>query len=85
MRSFCEIPVADLLDWARWQLGAPTDRALAIKLSLPPPTLSKLRRGQLPVGPALLVRLLEATDTSLQELPVRVGAHCSQAEGRCPR
>lgn len=64
-----DIPPADLLDWTRWRLRLSSDRALAALLEIPPPSLSKVRHGGLPIGPSLLVRVLDATDVRLRELP----------------
>ncbi len=62
----------DLLDWARWHLQARSDSALARRLGVPASTLSHIRHGRLPIGPALLVRLLAETDISLSELPALI-------------
>lgn len=59
----------DLLDWARRRLDLRSDSALAQRLGMWPPTLSKIRHGGMPLGPAFLVRLLEATDVHLRDLP----------------
>ncbi len=58
----------DLLDWVRWQLDLPTDRALAATLGMHPPQISALRHHPVPAGPALLLRVLEAVDLSPGEL-----------------
>lgn len=62
----------DLLDWARWRLQVRSDGALAQRLGIAASTLSHIRHRRLRIGPALLVRLLEETDTSLSELPTLV-------------
>lgn len=67
-----DVEAADLIDWARWRLCMPSDRALCRALSLPPTMLSKIRHHRQPVGPTVLVKLLEATDTHLRDLPARV-------------
>ncbi len=67
-----DVEGADLIDWARWRLQLPSDRALCRVLALPPAALSKIRHCRQPIGPTVLVKLLEATDTHLRDLPARV-------------
>lgn len=69
MRTF-DISPSDLLDWLRWTLGLPTDRALAAVLAVPGPSLSKIRRGVMPLGPSVMVRILETADVHLKDLPL---------------
>lgn len=82
MSNAADIAVADLLDWARWYLHLTTDRELAHHLAMTAPALSKARRGRLALGPALLVRVLEATDTSMKRLPADIAEFvASRQEG----
>lgn len=57
-----------LLDWAIDKLNLRNDADLARKLSISPGVISKLRHGHLAVGPALLVKIHEATDVPTKEL-----------------
>lgn len=84
MRVF-DIPPGDLLDWCRWALHLPSDRALAALLDVAPPTLSKVRHGTLPIGPSLMVRLLEATDARLGDLPMLLDQTAIFWRRRCRR
>ncbi len=61
-----------LLDWACWYLGLRADRALSGVLGLSPQVMSKLRHGRQPLGPTVLVRVLEVTDLRLRDLPGRI-------------
>lgn len=74
-----------LLDWARWRLHLRSDHALAVHLGMPAPTLSKIRHGQLPLGPAVIVRLLDATDVHLRDLPRLLDESAQQWGRRCQR
>lgn len=84
MRSF-DLPPADVLDWARWSLHLKSDAALAGLLAVAPPTLSKIRHGALPLGPGLMVRVLEATGARLQDLPTLMDDTAFQWRRPCPR
>lgn len=57
-----------LLDAVAQQLGAKNDAALSRLLGVAPPQLSKIRRGRLPVGATMLLRLHEITDMSIRDL-----------------
>ena len=59
----------ELLDWTKWRLNIFTDSNLASALGTSPSTISKIRRGHLPLGDRLLVRILYDTDTNIRELP----------------
>ncbi len=85
MANHSPVRAADLLDWARWRLGLHTDRALAYVLAMPQPSLSKIRHGLLPVGPNLLVRLLDATDVRLQDLPALIESTATHWSRACRR
>lgn len=58
-----------VLNWARWRLKVESDRELALRLDVSPPVISKTRHGRVPLGPVLIVNLLEATDVRLRDLP----------------
>jgi plasmid maintenance system antidote protein VapI len=57
-----------LLDTMRQLLNLPTDAALARKIGVNPPVISKIRGRTLPVGATMLIKLHEATDMSIREL-----------------
>jgi hypothetical protein len=57
-----------LLDVALERLGLKNDAALARTLGVSAPTICKVRRRVLPPGPALTVRLLEATQLHIRDL-----------------
>lgn len=63
----------DLLDWSINKLDLRNDADLARKLSFSPGVISKLRHGHLSVGPALLVKIHEATGVPTKELKKIVG------------
>lgn len=84
MRSF-DIPPSDLLDWTRWKLCLPSDRALAALLDVAPPTLSKVRHGSVPLGPSLMVRLLEVTGVRLRDLPALLDQTAGLWRPQCRR
>ncbi len=71
MRDF-GIPASDLLDWVRWRFNLSSDRALASLLNVHSPTLSRVRRGFLPLGANLMVRVLDITGVHLRDLPALV-------------
>jgi plasmid maintenance system antidote protein VapI len=45
-----------------------TDAALANAINVAPPVLSKVRKGKLPVGPSLILRLHETFDMPVKEI-----------------
>ncbi len=68
----CTLPVIDanqLLDWVRLRLQLKTDRQLCQALGLHAPVISKLRHGRVRLGAAVLVRILDVTNTQLCDLP----------------
>ncbi len=79
------LPSTDVLDWARWSLHLKFDAALAGLLAVAPPTLSRIRHATLPLGPGLMVRLLEATGTRLQDLPILINESALQWRRACRR
>jgi hypothetical protein len=58
----------NLLDMLMEQCGLKYDGALARMLGVAPSIISKIRGRRLPIGPALLLRILEITDTNLSGL-----------------
>lgn len=57
-----------VLDMAIRKLGLKSDRALSRALGVPQPLISNLRHGRILLGPAMLLRLHEATGVSTREL-----------------
>lgn len=57
-----------LLDYVAKQTGARTDRQLAALLHTSPPVISKIRSGQLAVGAAMQLVMLEHLGLSLARL-----------------
>jgi hypothetical protein len=57
-----------LLNVVTQRLALESDAALARKLAVPASTICRVRRRALPLGSALLVRLLEATELHIREL-----------------
>lgn len=70
--DFTPAPAA-LLDELIKRLGLKNDAALALKLEVAPPVISKTRSGRLPVGAMLLIRMHEVTDISIKELRALMG------------
>jgi len=61
-----------VLDMLLEQYGLKYDSALARMLGVAPSIVSKLRNRKLPIGPALLLRILEITNSTLSELQQRL-------------
>lgn len=59
---------AQLLDAVREELELGNDAALARKLELQAPLLSKIRNGNLPVSAGLLIRMHEVSGIAIEEL-----------------
>lgn len=57
-----------LLDASIRRLALKNDAALARRLGIAPPVISKIRHRHLPVGASLLVRLLESTELHIRDL-----------------
>lgn len=57
-----------LLDSLRARLGLDNDAALAHKLRVRPPTLSKVRTMRVGVSPALLIAMHEASGLTIRDL-----------------
>lgn len=57
-----------LLDAVIRKLALKNDAALSRTLGVAPPVISKIRYRRIPVGPSLLVRLLEATQLHIRDL-----------------
>jgi len=64
---------SNLLDALIEHLGLKNDAALARALEVAPPLISKLRHKNLPVGGAILIRMHEVTNLSMQELRILMG------------
>lgn len=62
-----------LLDETLKLLSLQTDVALAHRLKIAPPVLSKIRHFTLPVGATLLIRLHEETQLSIRDLRSLMG------------
>jgi len=58
----------NLLDTLIVTLGLKNDAALSRTLAVGPAVLSKIRNGHMPVSAALLLRMHEETDISIQDL-----------------
>ncbi len=59
---------AQLLDAVIRKLSLKNDAALARTLGVAPPLISKIRRRRMPVGAAILVRMLETTQLHIRDL-----------------
>lgn len=57
-----------LIDFLRAELKCGTDSALASKLEVAPPIISKVRHRKLPIGAGLLIRMHEETEISIHDL-----------------
>lgn len=62
-----------LLDEASRILNAKNDAALARKLGVAPPVLSKLRHHRLPVGDSFIVKLIEIADMQIGTIRSFIG------------
>ena len=62
-----------LLDTVIRRLGLKNDAALARRLEVAPPVISKTRNGQLAVGASMLLRLHEVTEISIKDLRALMG------------
>lgn len=58
----------DLLDLAAEMLKAKNDAQLSRALGVAPPVISKVRHARLGVGPALVIKLHEATGLPVREI-----------------
>ena len=66
----------ELLDEAIRQLKLKNDAALARAMEMGPPIVSKIRSGQVRVGPATLIRLHEVTGWAVRTMKVALGEDC---------
>ena len=57
-----------LMNWVRWKLNLRSDRMLSEALGVCQTEISRIRHKKRSVGAPLLVRILEATDTNLNDL-----------------
>ena len=62
----------ELLNFVSKRFGLANDAALSRFLELAPPVISKIRHRNLAVGPAILVRILEATNLHIRQLHLLV-------------
>lgn len=62
-----------LLDALIERLNLKNDAALARKLEVAPPVISKIRHGRLPVGASMLIRMHEETNLNIKELRELMG------------
>ena len=59
---------AHLLDTLRKHMSVNSDKALAVKLDVAPPVISKIRSRNLRVGSTILIRMHEVSQLSIKEL-----------------
>lgn len=64
---------ARLLDTVRARLGLANDSALARRLNVAAPTLSRIRARQLPLRSSVLLSMHEASGISIRELRTLAG------------
>jgi transcriptional regulator with XRE-family HTH domain len=62
-----------LLDYLKARKELTSDAQLAKALEVAPPMISKLRHGKLPIGPSILLKIHDATDTPARELRKMMG------------
>jgi hypothetical protein len=62
-----------LLNHLRAHLRLKSDAALAGRLQVAAPVLSKIRHGRLPVGATLLISMHEESDISIKDLRALMG------------
>lgn len=67
----------DLLDFLCTYLGVKNDAALARRLLVSAPIISKIRHNTLPVSAALLIRMHEVSGLSIYHLRACMGDHRS--------
>lgn len=73
MKKFNEIEqtpetAAQLLEMVRIVRGLKNDAQLSRVLGVAPPVISKIRMGVLKVGASMVVRILEETDFSINQI-----------------
>lgn len=64
-----------LLDTLLKRLELKNDKALAARLDISAPVISKIRHRILPVGSTILIRMHEISDISIKELRALMGDH----------
>jgi hypothetical protein len=64
-----------LLDTLLKRLDLKNDKALAARLDISAPVISKIRHRILPVGSTILIRMHEISDISIKELRALMGDH----------
>lgn len=65
---------AVLLDTLRARYGLTSDAALARKLNMAPPNVSKLRRGTLPLGATVILNIHETLGMAVEQIRELAGA-----------
>lgn len=65
--------VEHLIDHLLAELGLKNDAALARRLEVAPPVISKLRAGRLPLGASMLLRMHEESGIAFKELREHAG------------
>lgn len=63
-----------LFDWLLVKAGAKNDAALAAKLGMAPPALSKMRNGHLGVGAVTILAIHERLDVPVKTIRERLAA-----------
>ena len=64
-----------LLDTLLKHLDLKNDKALAARLDISAPVISKIRHRILPIGSTILIRMHEISDISIKELRALMGDH----------
>ena len=64
-----------LLDTLLKRLDLKSDKALAARLDISAPVISKIRHRILPVGSTILIRMHEISDISIKDLRALMGDH----------
>lgn len=62
-----------LLDHVMSKLGLKNDAALAVKLGVPAPVICKTRKRVLAVGPAMMIRIHDAAQMTINEIRAFLG------------
>lgn len=62
------LPVNNMLDEVKTRLRAKNDAALARKLGVTPGAITRLRKGNNALGPAMLVKIHDATGMAIETI-----------------
>lgn len=68
--------VNDVFTRIRAELKLHTDVALAAKLEITPPTVSKIRSGKINAGATLVMRIHEVTGWTIRDIKAAFGMPC---------